>query len=116
MRAGTWPIEPEQSVWLTWRVDHSDGTSETGQADAVWQSNEGVNSYLLAALERIHDGSGVRIHAATAGRRVVGVRSVWCTWSQLDVRFPIAVRAAKRGIVPPTAWAEPFPSTASGRS
>lgn len=50
LHTGTWPIEPGQSVWVSFRVEHPDGTSEERRVEAVWQRNEGVNSYWRAQL------------------------------------------------------------------
>ena len=50
LRIGTWPIEPGQAVWLTTRVEHPGGTSESGRVEATWQYNAGANSYWRATL------------------------------------------------------------------
>lgn len=47
---GSWPVEPGQTVWLTYRVEHADGLYETGQTAAAWQCNEGGNSYWQAGI------------------------------------------------------------------
>ncbi len=47
---GTWPIEPEQAVWVTYHVAHADGMTEEGRSQAAWQSNAGTNSYWRAEI------------------------------------------------------------------
>ena len=47
---GSWPVEPGQTVWLTYRVEHADGSHETGQTAVSWQRNEGGNSYWQAGI------------------------------------------------------------------
>jgi len=47
---GTWPIEPGRSVWVTTRVERTDGTSQTSRVEALWQRNAGVNSYWRAEI------------------------------------------------------------------
>lgn len=56
LKVGTWPIEPEQSVWLHYRVD--DGAEQ--RADARWERNEGENSYWSADLGPFRRGTRVR--------------------------------------------------------
>lgn len=50
LQLGTWPIEPGQSVWVTYRVERADGASDEARVEALWQRNEGVNSYWRADL------------------------------------------------------------------
>ena len=63
---GAWPIEPAQSVWETYQVDHPDGSSEAGRVDATWERNEGVNSYWYAELGPFT--SGDRVTYTLSGR------------------------------------------------
>jgi hypothetical protein len=46
LRIGTWPIEPGQRVWMIYRVN--DGADL--RCDAVWDRNEGANSYWSCEL------------------------------------------------------------------
>ena len=48
MQIGTWPVEPGQSVWVAFRVEHLDGTRGEGREEAAWQRNAGPNSYWQA--------------------------------------------------------------------
>lgn len=48
--AGTWPIEPGQSVWASVTVEHSDGTVEHRVNRGMWVSNDGANSYWCVEL------------------------------------------------------------------
>ena len=47
---GTWPIEPGQSVWVSWEVVAIDGTRREGRTVAQWQRNVGANNYWTAQL------------------------------------------------------------------
>ncbi len=47
---GTWPIESGQSIWVTYYVESPGGTSAEGRSEAVWQRNEGENSYWHVEL------------------------------------------------------------------
>ena len=47
---GSWPVEPGQTVWLTYRVEHVNGSHETGRTAVSWQRNEGGNSYWQAGI------------------------------------------------------------------
>ncbi|MBI4538290.1 MAG: hypothetical protein HY704_02100 [Gemmatimonadetes bacterium] len=47
---GTWPIEPGQVVWVAYRLERGDGSTEQGRTEASWQRNEGPNSYWRAQL------------------------------------------------------------------
>jgi alpha-amylase/alpha-mannosidase (GH57 family) len=53
---GTWPIEPGQSVWLSWDVVGLNGSRTTGLTAAEWQRNTGVNSYWTVRLGPFADG------------------------------------------------------------
>src|SRR5581483_10974295 len=59
VRIGTWPIEPGQSVSVSWRR-HRAGVEEHGRQHAAWQRNAGVNSYWSARLGPFEDGDTVR--------------------------------------------------------
>jgi len=67
---GTWPTEPGQAVWVTYRVAHSDRTSEAGQVEALWQRNEGVNSYWRAEIGPFAEGD--RVAYTVHGRSPAG--------------------------------------------
>lgn len=43
---GSWPVEPEQSVWVTYRSGEPNET----QVKAIWQYNAGGNSYWRAEI------------------------------------------------------------------
>jgi alpha-amylase/alpha-mannosidase (GH57 family) len=47
---GTWPIEPSQSVWIDYQVEHKDGRHLAERVEAAWRRNEGVDSYWRAVL------------------------------------------------------------------
>jgi hypothetical protein len=53
---GTWPIEPGQSVWVTWDVVAADDSGSEGMSAAQWQRNAGTNSYWTAQLGPFADG------------------------------------------------------------
>jgi hypothetical protein len=50
IRAGTWPIEPDQHVWVDYTVEPIDGLELSSRVEASWDCNEGVNSYWRATL------------------------------------------------------------------
>lgn len=67
---GTWPISPGQSVWVTYRA-----TAQASQrVDAVWERNEGANSYWVAELGPYSRGETVEyaVFASDGGRKVAG--------------------------------------------
>ncbi len=74
LHIGTWPIEPGQSVWVTYRVEHLNGTTDEGWAEAVWQRNEGVNSYWHAEVGPFSEGDRVTymVHGRSPQGGVVG--------------------------------------------
>ena len=53
---GTWPIQPGQSVWVTWDVLAADGSRREGMSVAEWQFNARTNSYWTAQLGPFADG------------------------------------------------------------
>jgi len=70
LQIGTWPIEPHQSVWVTFLVTGAHGTTEEGRVDAVWQRNEGVNSYWHAEIGPF--AAGDRVTYTVYGRSPQG--------------------------------------------
>ena len=62
---GSWPAEPEQSVWVTYRVAEDDVT----RVEAVWRYNEGENSYWRADIGPFATGTVVR-YRVSGGSRV----------------------------------------------
>ncbi|MFQ6059087.1 MAG: hypothetical protein ACE5MB_09460 [Anaerolineae bacterium] len=74
LHIGTWPIEPGQSAWVTYRVEHPDGTADEGRVDAVWQRNEGVNSYWRAEVGPFVEGDRVTytVHGRSPRSEVTG--------------------------------------------
>jgi len=59
LQIGTWPIEPGQSVWVTYRAEHSHETAEEGRIEAFWRRNEGDNSYWRADVGPFAEGDRV---------------------------------------------------------
>lgn len=57
---GTWPVEPGQSVSVTYHVEHTDGAESEGAVDAAWRHNQGENSYWRAELVPFAEGDVVR--------------------------------------------------------
>jgi alpha-amylase/alpha-mannosidase (GH57 family) len=66
---GTWPIEPGQSVSVTWECAHSDGAHDGGQSLATWRWNAGVNSYWNTSIGPFREGDKVTYmaHGTSAG-------------------------------------------------
>src|SRR5574341_506245 len=59
LRLGTYPIEPGQATWITWQILHPDARQEVGEAQGIWQSNAGHNSYWSARMGPFQDGDQV---------------------------------------------------------
>ena len=85
---GTWPIEPGQSVWVTWDVIAADGSGKQGTSVAQWQRNAGENSYWSVPLGPFADGDQATyvIHGASAEGTVhtnafsAKVRPLYIAW------------------------------------
>lgn len=56
---GTWPIAPDQAVWVTWQAISLQGDRAEGTAQAEWQRNIDANSYWIAHLGPFADGDNV---------------------------------------------------------
>jgi len=56
---GTWPIEPGQSVRVTWEVTAADESHRQGVSIAEWRRNTDVNSYWSVRLGPFADGDNV---------------------------------------------------------
>lgn len=71
---GTWPIEPEQALRVTYQVRHPDGSSRAGDVDAAWHRNEGVNSYWDAEIGSFAVGDEVTyaVRGLVSGVAVAG--------------------------------------------
>lgn len=74
LRIGTWPIEPGQSVRVSYRVIARDGARAEGEVSAAWQLNEGANSYWEAFLGPFSDGDRVTydVRGGAGGTEVSG--------------------------------------------
>lgn len=70
LHIGTWPVEPEQSVWITYRLERPGGVSDEGRTEAVWQRNEGGHSYWRAELGPF--AKGEHVSYAVLGRSPAG--------------------------------------------
>lgn len=70
LEIGTWPIEPGQSVWVEYRLEHLDGTLREGRAEALWQHNQGENSYWRVELGPF--GKGDRVVYRALGKSPAG--------------------------------------------
>jgi hypothetical protein len=64
---GSSPVELGQSAWVTVRADGASGATRESRVDAVWQRNEGVNSYWRAEIGPFADGDVVRYSAHGSG-------------------------------------------------
>ncbi|MCL6526367.1 MAG: hypothetical protein K6T57_05725 [Thermaceae bacterium] len=56
LNIGTWPIEPGQAVWVEYWINQQ----PPYRVDALWQRNEGANSYWQAELGPFAKGQEVR--------------------------------------------------------
>lgn len=61
---GTWPIEPDQHVAVSWQSRRRDGSLDSGRVEATWQRNAGVNSYWQAELGPFAVGDRVEYAAS----------------------------------------------------
>lgn len=50
IHVGTWPVEPGQSLELSFRVEQTNGEQIDGRAQVVWHDNHDGNSYWLAEI------------------------------------------------------------------
>jgi alpha-amylase/alpha-mannosidase (GH57 family) len=57
---GTWPIAPDQAVWVEYTVLHPDGAQSAARVEAGWHHNQGPNSYWHVRLGPFADGETVR--------------------------------------------------------
>jgi alpha-amylase/alpha-mannosidase (GH57 family) len=48
--AGTWPIEPNQRVWVEYTIEPAGDRPSPARMDAIWVGNEEANSYWRATL------------------------------------------------------------------
>lgn len=73
LTVGTWPIEPGQSVWVTWESVGRTGRHE-GTAAAEWQHNSEFNSYWAARIGPCLDGDRLTysIHGSIGAETVDG--------------------------------------------
>lgn len=60
IHAGTWPIEPGQSLAVRYVVTHNGGEQSEGRAQLTWQRNAGSNSYWRAEIGPFRVGDRVR--------------------------------------------------------
>lgn len=66
---GTWPVAPDQEVWVVVRVARADGTSTESRVAAVWQRNDNGNGYWRADCGPFNDADVVRysVHGRGGG-------------------------------------------------
>lgn len=55
LTVGTWPIQPNQSVYLIYVIIRPDGTTITGEKELLWEYNQGGNSYWMVNLGTFDD-------------------------------------------------------------
>ncbi len=67
---GSWPIEPDQAVWVEYRLATVDGPRTSGRVSAQWQRNQGNNSYWLATFGPFRRGE--QVHYRVVGRSPAG--------------------------------------------
>ena len=71
---GTWPVEPGQTVWITYEAELPSEPARTGRVQAVWQRNQGANSEWVAELGPFPTGTRVSytVRGGAAGEEVTG--------------------------------------------
>jgi alpha-amylase/alpha-mannosidase (GH57 family) len=105
---GTWPVEPEQALRVTYQVRHPDGSSRVGDVDAAWHRNEGVNSYWHAEIGSFSVGdevtyavrglvSGVEVAGGAGEFRVAPKLYVALLWHQHQPIYRDTRSASGRG-------------------
>ncbi|HEX7974183.1 MAG TPA: glycoside hydrolase family 57 protein [Anaerolineales bacterium] len=74
---GTWPVEQGQTAWVTYSIDHSDGSREEGQVEAIWQYNQESDSFWKAEVGPFRKGDRVvyTLHGRSPGGEVTGTPS-----------------------------------------
>jgi alpha-amylase/alpha-mannosidase (GH57 family) len=89
LNIGSWPIQPDQSVSITFDVQHSNGKQATGLAKAVWQRNEGVNSYWAAEIGPFERGERVtyKVHGRSSEGETEGPSATF----RVDPQFCLAI-------------------------
>lgn len=60
---GTWPVEQGQSVWVTYQIEHDEGSPEEGRVEAVWQYNPGADSFWRAEIGPFQKAVCVSLHS-----------------------------------------------------
>ena len=66
---GTWPIEPGQSVWVTYQSEGAaPSAAREARVEAVWRYNEGENSYWRAEIQPLPAGTVVRYRVSGRSR------------------------------------------------
>jgi alpha-amylase/alpha-mannosidase (GH57 family) len=66
LRLGTWPIQPDQSVWVEVEA-RSRGADSSARSEAIWSSNAGSNSYWHAELGPYSDGDRIEYRIEASG-------------------------------------------------
>ena len=68
---GSWPIEPGQSVWVTYQSERAASVAAAeARVEAVWRYNEGENSYWRAEVGPLAEGTVIRYRVS--GRSPAG--------------------------------------------
>jgi alpha-amylase/alpha-mannosidase (GH57 family) len=70
IRAGSWPVEPGQSLEARYVVTHPGGEQTEGRVQLGWQYNAGSNSYWRAEIGPFR--SGDRVRYALSGASLAG--------------------------------------------
>lgn len=60
IHAGTWPVEPGQSLEVRYVVTHAGGEQSEGRVQLGWHFNSGANSYWRAEIGPFRAGDRVR--------------------------------------------------------
>ncbi len=106
--AGTWPIEPGQSVAVEFRATAPSGTISSGCVIARWRDNRGPNSYWTAEIGPLSPGerieywmvgrfAGGEVRAGPFVHRNAPGLEVALLWHQHQPLYRDATRPAGRG-------------------
>ena len=85
LQVGTWPIESGQLVWADWHLRNTAGMVASGRTEAVWERNQGNNSYWTAELGPFELGS----HVTYAIRGESGAGAIDGPSGEFDVVPPL---------------------------
>lgn len=89
LHIGTWPVEPGQTVWVTYEVERSGEVEGPVQLAASWDHNRGANSYWVAEIGPF--ASGERVTYTVYGRSPQGETTTSTASFQVGPKLHLAI-------------------------